>query len=183
MSEQYRLVFASLDEGLEQTEVAHALHQKLKLSPKQAQAFFTGRSIFAPSDKAKALKQAKVLASLGIRTRLQSMQSTANETANTASAAARDEQILAALDYITSSLIRLEERLDDMDNRLNDQLQQNSSNEVNDDFAVDLSLDEELELAPQPSRKRWPLFTLIALIVLLLGVLALAFIYPELLTF
>ena len=107
MSEQYRLVFASLDEGLEQTEVAHALQQKLKLSPKQAQAFFTGRSIFAPSDKAKALKQAKVLASLGIRTRLQSMQSTANETANTASSAARTSKFWRPL-IIFSSLIRLE---------------------------------------------------------------------------
>ncbi|MFY8274219.1 hypothetical protein AAEU32_08840 [Pseudoalteromonas sp. SSDWG2] len=178
MSEQFKLFFAHLDDNQDQETASQALQQKLKLSDKQINAFFAGQSIFPASTQDKALKQAKVLANLGIRCRLKRLSSASSAPVNNK----RDEQIMAALDYITSSLIRIEERLDDMDHRFSEQLHQ-SADDLNDDLALDLNLDEESTDDIKPIYKRWPMLVMVLLIVLLLSTLALQFFYPDLLPF
>ncbi|MEM0513897.1 hypothetical protein WCN91_00325 [Pseudoalteromonas sp. YIC-827] len=181
MSEQYRLLFAHLDKDQSMEQAAKALQQKLKLAEHQVEAFFAGKAIFPASEKAKALKQAKVLASLGVQTRLKGIVVPAQSSQPGASGA--DEQVLAALDYITSSLIRLEERLDDMDQRFSEQLLSQQQSKDNDELALDLSLDDELE-TPSPSLYRHPLLIIIlVLITLLLAILGVDYFYPELFKF
>ncbi|MEO2280642.1 hypothetical protein [Pseudoalteromonas pernae] len=177
MSEQYKLVFAHLDEDKTQVQATLALQQKLKLNDKQTQAFFDGQPIFPASDQNKALKQAKVLATLGIRSRLKRVTTGAAATAEHSSK--RDEQILAALDYVTSSLIRIEERLDDMDHRFSERLHRDEDTGVIDDLGLDLSLGEDLDIDPISKPKRWPIVLLGVLIVLLLTILGLHYLYPD----
>ncbi|WP_105255687.1 hypothetical protein [Pseudoalteromonas sp. T1lg75] len=181
MSEQYRLLFAHLDKEQDIEQAAQALQQRLKLAEQQVEAFFSGEAIFPASDKAKALKQAKVLASLGVRARLKRIVAPAQTPA--AAAGQADEQVLAALDYITSSLIRLEERLDDMDQRFSEHLLHQQQSNDSDELALDLSLDEELNL-PAASATRHPLLVVIlVLITLLLAILGVSYFYPDLFNF
>ncbi len=181
MSEQYKLVFAHLDEDKTQDQAIIALQQKLKLNEKQTQAFFDGQPIFPASDQNKALKQAKVLATLGIRSRLKRV--TTGTAATAEHSSKRDEQILAALDYVTSSLIRIEERLDDMDHRFSERLQRDEDTGVIDDLGLDLSLGEDLDIDPISKPKRWPIVLLVVLIVLLLTILGLHYLYPDVIEF
>ncbi|MFP3458382.1 hypothetical protein R0J89_19225, partial [Psychrobacter sp. SIMBA_152] len=84
--------------------------EKLKTSPEKVAAFFNGKPLFAPSNKEKALKQAKLLSTLGIKSKLQQTAPT-QATSQKAHDSQRDQRLFDALDYITSSLIRLEEKL------------------------------------------------------------------------
>ncbi|WP_105188180.1 hypothetical protein [Pseudoalteromonas sp. T1lg48] len=181
MSEQYRLLFADLDKDQSLEQATAALQQRLKLAEQQVEAFFAGEAIFPASEKTKALKQAKVLAGLGVRARLKRIAAPA-QTPRAATGQA-DEQVLAALDYITSSLIRLEERLDDMDQRFSEHLLNQQQSNHTDDLALDLSLDEKLDLSSSSASRQPLLIVIPLLIVLLLALLGVSYFYPDLFNF
>lgn len=171
MSERYRIIFARLDDATSIEQASSKLQSTLKLSPEKCEAFFNQQAIFSPSDKAKALKQSKVFANLGIQTRLINVQPSSAEQN-------KDEQILNALDYITSSLMRLEERLDDIQ-----QQQLSSQNQqfvqLDDEYTPELDLDDELPLSEQKTNSRLPLYWLAGLVTLLLLVLGGALLFPD----
>lgn len=182
MAEKFRVVFAGLSEQTDQTQAVTKLSDKLKTQPEKVTAFLQGKPLFVACDKDKALKQAKLLISLGIKSKLQQVNNNATESTSTESDRARDERIFNALDYITSSLIRLEEKLDDLEQRLPEQERQ-ALNDQHDDWQDDDPLlDEELTISPKKHSKTL-LYSLIAMVVLLLVLLGLSFMFPELLTF
>eukprot|EP00487_Bulimina_marginata_P000840 TRINITY_DN11703_c0_g1_i1.p1 TRINITY_DN11703_c0_g1~~TRINITY_DN11703_c0_g1_i1.p1 ORF type:complete len:103 (-),score=16.30 TRINITY_DN11703_c0_g1_i1:167-475(-) len=101
-------MFAGLADNTHPNDAQSKLATKLKAPPSKVAAFFENKPLFAPCSKDKALKQTKLLASLGIKSKLQPM-NTGSKAATDDAALLRDERIFNALDYITSSLIRIEE--------------------------------------------------------------------------
>ena len=92
------------------------------------------------------------------------------------------QAIFDALDYITSSLIRLEEKLEDLEQRLPEN--QTKNPEVDEDEWQDeeLLLDEELITQPK-KRSNALLYSLIATVVTLLIILAVYLAFPALFAF
>ncbi len=177
MSHAVRILFSGLAEGTSQAEAANVLSAKFKLSEQKVNRFFQKQPVFAKTELAKAKKQQAMFASLGIQTRLVADEQTGASPRNE-SDRLRDEKIMQALDYITTSLIRLEEKVDEL-------AQQNVAD--TDDLADDLASiksewDEELELEieePSKHRPNWLLFSLIGLLVLMVTLLLLTLLYPD----
>ena len=168
MVDNFRVIFTGLADNVDAKTACKALAAKLKISEEKVSSFLKGNPLFAPSDKNKALKQAKVLASLGIKCKLQAISN--NDNANTASLSSnsqRDKRIFDALDYITSSLIRLEEKLEDIEQRL-PEVQVKDALDTKEDWQDnDLMLGEELTRSPK-KRSNTLLYSLIATVVTLL---------------
>ncbi len=177
MANNFRVMFVGLAEGTEAKTACVNLASKLKTSEDKVTQFFNGKALFAPSNKDKALKQAKLLASLGIKSKLQATGELPTQSPSAASQ--RDERIFDALDYITSSLIRLEEKLEELEQRLpSNELK--SPTDGNDEWQEDdLMLDEQLD-EPVKTRSNTLLYSLIATAVLLLIVLAVYLAFPDL---
>ncbi|MEM7390005.1 MAG: hypothetical protein AAF347_09200, partial [Pseudomonadota bacterium] len=146
---------------------------------------FEHKPLFAPSEQDKALKQAKLLASVGIKAKLQPINQavTSSQSSNTAAQTKeREERIFDALDYITSSLIRLEEKLDDLEQRL-PELENNSVADSDDSWQEDdLLLEDELT-EPVKKRSNTLLYSLIAMVIVLLIILGVVELFPELFSF
>lgn len=180
MAENFRVMFAGLAKDTDQAHAISQLATRLKAPTAKVAAFFENKPLFAPCEKEKALKQAKILASVGIKSKLQPVQGNTIASNNDTSSQ-RDERIFNALDYITSSLIRIEEKLDDLEQRLPANQQQAIADEEEDWQNDDLLLDEELT-TPIKKRSNVLLFSLIAMVVILLVVLGLSFAFPDLLS-
>lgn len=181
MAENFRVMFAGLAKDTDQAHAISQLATRLKAPTAKVAAFFENKPLFAPCEKEKALKQAKILASVGIKSKLAPVPiSTVTSTSETTSQ--RDERIFNALDYITSSLIRIEEKLDDLEQRLPANQQQATADEDEDWQTDDLLLDEELT-TPIKKRSNTLLFSLIAMVVILLVVLGISFAFPDLFSF
>ena len=181
MADNFRVIFVGLAEGADSQAVTTALTEKLKTSPEKVAAFFNGKPLFAPCPKDKALKQAKLLSTLGIKSKLQ--QTAATQTASqTAYDSQRDQRLFDALDYITSSLIRLEEKLEDIEQRL-PEVELSLPDENNEVWeGDDLMLDEPLSTEPK-KRGNLVLYSLISTAVILLIVLATYLLFPNLFSF
>ena len=182
MADNFRVIFVGLADGADSQAVTTALTEKLKTSPEKIAAFFNGKPLFAPCPKDKALKQTKLLSSLGVKSKLQAHATATKTSSQIAQDSQRDQRLFDALDYITSSLIRLEEKLEDLEQRLPDvelTLPDESIDEWQDD---DLMLDESLSTTPQ-KRSNVVLYSLIATAVLLLIVLAVYLVFPNLFSF
>ena len=106
-----------------------------------------------------------------------------SQSDNTAAQAKeREERIFDALDYITSSLIRLEEKLDDLEQRL-PELENNSVADSDDSWQEDdLLLEDELT-EPVKKRSNTLLYSLIAMVIVLLIILGVVELFPELFSF
>ncbi|MDE3272919.1 hypothetical protein [Pseudoalteromonas sp. G4] len=175
----YRIQFAQLNNGVSAEQAKSILTTKLKLSDAKASQFLAGKQIFSPIAHEKAVKQQKTFAALGIQVDIISTsKSNAQERTNDV-----DERILAALDYITTSIIRLEEKVDDLA-RLQ-QLQNGETDleleaENTNSWGEDLEFDETLETTSKSKNINW-LF--IVLIVILLSLLGVVIAFPDLLPF
>ena len=169
MSNSYRIQFAALSDKIDTAQAANMLTSKLKLSEAKAQQFLAGKLIFSPISQDKAIKQQKTFAALGINVKIINAESNA-ETSKTSSYDV-DERILAALDYITTSIIRLEEKVDDL-TRLQ-QLQngeEEPQNNTQDDWGEELAFEDE-RIEPNKSRKiNWVFIILLIILLSLLGV-------------
>ncbi|MCQ8884963.1 hypothetical protein NQT63_04595 [Pseudoalteromonas agarivorans] len=177
MANNFRVMFVGLAEGIEAKTACVNLASKLKTSEDKVTQFFNGKALFAPSNKDKALKQAKLLASLGIKSKLQATGELPTQSPSAASQ--RDERIFDALDYITSSLIRLEEKLEELEQRLPTNELKSPTDENDEWQEDDLMLDEQLD-EPVKTRSNTLLYSLIATAVLLLIVLAVYLAFPDL---
>ncbi|ALQ07394.1 MULTISPECIES: hypothetical protein [Pseudoalteromonas] len=180
MADNFRVIFAGLADGIDSNAASINLADKLKTSEEKVALFFKGKPLFAPSHKDKALKQAKLLASLGIKSKLQAVSNAANTSTEQPQSSQRDERIFDALDYITSSLIRLEEKLEELEQRLPEEQSKNPEIDEDDDWQDDdLLLDEELVSTPK-KRSNVLLYSLIATAVTLLIILAVYLAFPSL---
>jgi hypothetical protein len=92
------------------------------------------------------------------------------------------ECIFDALDYITSSLIRLEEKLDDLEQRL-PELENSSELSSTDNWQEEDLLDEEAFCEPVKKRSNTLLYSLIAMVVVLLIALGIVELFPDLFSF
>ncbi|WP_024611276.1 hypothetical protein [Pseudoalteromonas sp. TB64] len=181
MTDNFRVIFAGLADDVDTKIACTNLAQRLKTSEEKVMLFFKGKPLFAPSNKDKALKQAKLLVGLGIKSKLQAIPNTSAASIEKANNQ-RDERIFDALDYITSSLIRLEEKLDDLEQRL-PALESKTPDENIDQWQDDdLMLDEELISTPK-KRSNALLYSLIVTVVTLLIVLAAYLAFPNLFSF
>ncbi|BBN82698.1 hypothetical protein PA25_26830 [Pseudoalteromonas sp. A25] len=177
MSQKYRVAFVELDNTTTAEEVVTNLSTKLKISPQKAASFLANKPLFAAADKTKCLKQVKLLASLGVQAKLVAIEESAPQTSIQQQ---KDERVFEALDYITSSLIRIEERLEELEQRLPEQAHE--PQEQDSPQWQEEELFNELELDIEPSEKvpaRKVQYALGAVLVLLLIVLALAIMYPH----
>ncbi|MFK3872817.1 hypothetical protein [Pseudoalteromonas rhizosphaerae] len=181
MTENFRVMYAGLAQDIERSNAIKQLAVKLKAPESKVAAFFENNPLFAPCEKEKALKQAKLLASVGIKSKLQPINN-APAVSSSDATSQRDERIFNALDYITSSLIRIEEKLDDLEQRLAASTQQPDPDEGDEWQTDDLLLDEELT-TPIKKRSNMLLYSLIAMVVVLLVVLGLSFAFPDLFSF
>ena len=181
MTENFRVMYAGLAQDIERSNAIKQLAVKLKAPESKVAAFFENKPLFAPCEKEKALKQAKLLASVGIKSKLQPINN-APAVSSSDATSQRDERIFNALDYITSSLIRIEEKLDDLEQRLPATTQQPDPDEGDEWQTDDLLLDEELT-TPIKKRSNMLLYSLIAMVVVLLVVLGLSFAFPDLFSF
>lgn len=180
MADKFRVMFAGLEAGIDQTHATEQLASKLKTSTNKVAGFFEHKPIFAPCEQEKALKQAKLLASVGIKAKLQPLSQ--SQSTSSLDAKQRDERIFDALDYITSSLIRLEEKLDDLEQRLPD-VEKSSNSDQDESWQDDeLLLDEEL-VEPVKKRSNTLLYSLIAMVIVLLIILGIVELFPELFSF
>jgi hypothetical protein len=175
MSDKYRVVFASLNDGVAASDAITNLSQKLNISESKVQAFFAKKPLFSPADKEKSAKQIKLLNSMGINAKLQAI-SAPSSIQNTQ--AERDERLFGALDYITRSLIRIEERLEELEQRLPEHSTEHA--EPLPEQWEDDTLFEELELdSPTPKRNKKVQYGLGIVLILLLAILAIAIVFPE----
>ncbi|TMP38652.1 hypothetical protein [Pseudoalteromonas rubra] len=175
MSEQFRVVFSGFKPGTDSQAAIEQLAAKLKVSEQKVADFTSGKPLFGPADKQKCLKQAKLLAVYGIQSKLQAQTSSAAGVAQNAA----NERVFDALDYITSSLIRIEEKLDELEQRIDGKQVQNEQSE--EDEWEDETLFSELELDSEPpKRSKKLLYILLSLLVLLLVVLGISLAFPEL---
>lgn len=182
MADHFRVMFAGLADSVDIKTACTNLAIKLKTSDEKVTPFFKGKPLFTPSNKGKALKQTKLLASLGIKSKLQAVPNAIqNNLASTENSNQRDERIFDALDYITSSLIRLEEKLDELEQRLPEAQLKTPDENIDEWQGDDLMLDDDL--APPKKRSNLLLYSLIATATILLVVLAVFLIFPNLFSF
>ncbi|MFC3031156.1 hypothetical protein ACFOEE_01280 [Pseudoalteromonas fenneropenaei] len=178
MTDKYRVMFVGLDKGIEQEVAITRVATKLAIPEAKASTFFANKALFAPADKEKALKQVKLFASMGIQAKLQLLNDANSQTTKND----RDERLFEALDYITSSLIRLEERLDDIEQKLANN--KPADPEIEEEDWQDESYLEELDFEPTPvKRSPMMLYSLVTAAVLLIVLLVLTLVYPDLLNF
>lgn len=176
MSNHYRIQFSSLADSLSEQQAHSILVSKLKLSEQNATLFLSGKPIFNATTKEKALKQQKTFATLGIHIRIQDL--TANESSDVQTRANDvDTRILAALDYITTSIIRLEEKVDDLA-RQQQELNISDTELPNESsgWGEDLEF-EESEPVKNTRKINW---IFISLLTVLLTLLAVVLVFPEL---
>ncbi|KAF7788971.1 hypothetical protein PRUB_a2084 [Pseudoalteromonas rubra] len=175
MSEHFRVVFSGFKPDTDSQAATEQLAAKLKVPTQKVVDFTAGKPLFGPGDKQKCLKQAKLLAVYGIQSKLQSQASAPAENIQNAA----NERVFDALDYITSSLIRIEEKLDELEQRIDGKQVQDEQHE--EDEWEDEALFSELELDNEPpKRSKKLLYILLSLLLLLLIVLGLSLAFPEL---
>ncbi|WP_105169198.1 hypothetical protein [Pseudoalteromonas sp. T1lg23B] len=177
MSQKYRVVFIGLQSTTSAEEVVTTLSSKLNIPAQKVEAFLAKKPLFAPAEQSKSLKQVKLLERMGVKAKLVAVE----QAPHSSSQNQKDERVFEALDYITSSLIRIEERLEELEQRLTDEPEEHKNDSKSDSWQED-ELFEELDLDMEPVKKiptRTLQYTLAVVLILLLTVLALAIIYPQ----
>ncbi|MCF6437968.1 hypothetical protein L1077_00785 [Pseudoalteromonas luteoviolacea] len=176
MSDQFRVVFVGFNADTDSHNAMESLATKLGVSKQKVVAFTQGKPLFGAAEKNKCLKQAKLLAIYGFQSKVQAVQSSMTNAPQVNNAA--NERVFEALDYITSSLIRIEEKLEELEQRIDGQ--NKSSEEKEDDEWQNDELFDELDLDAEPKpRSKKLLYTLLAVLFILLIVLGFSLAFPE----
>ncbi|ATC95686.1 hypothetical protein [Pseudoalteromonas tunicata] len=182
MSDTCKVIFEALNAPLTVQQAKQLLQTKFKLSDATVAKFLQGDEAFSATTLEKATKQQKLFASVGIQVKLVQPQTlAATSTAPDSGQKERDLKIINALDYITTSLIRLEEKVDELA-----QNQQAKLPDLNDDLepehhAEPLEFEEDLDAPIKKQSNK--LFILIGggILVLLVALLLVSLMYPDLL--
>lgn len=179
MSGRYLLVFNGLKGSITAKQAQTVLTNQLKLSPQKAQLFLQGKPVFSPVDAEKAKKQQAMFANLGINVQVKAASSPSS--ANHATQQDQvNQQVLAALDYITTTLIRLEEKVDDL---IQNQQQLTPTEELMFPQESDPEWGEELEFdeSSKPKNKLKLVWLVVGIGIILCVIAGGLIIYPDLL--
>ncbi|KID54813.1 hypothetical protein JF50_23410 [Pseudoalteromonas luteoviolacea] len=180
MSDQFRVVFVGFNADTDSQNAMESLATKLGVSKQKVIAFTQGKPLFGATDKNKCLKQAKLLAIYGFQSKVQPQQSNM-QSAPVANNAA-NERVFEALDYITSSLIRIEEKLEELEQRI-DGNEKSGDEKEEEQWQSDELFDElDLDTEPKPKSKRL-LYVLLAILFILLIILGFSLAFPEMVQF
>jgi hypothetical protein len=181
MSGRYLLVFNGLKEGTSAKEAQQVLINQLKLSPQKAQLFLQGKPVFSPVDGEKAKKQQAMFANLGIHVSVKAGSAPTPAQSQPTQQDQVNQQMLAALDYITTTLIRLEEKVDDLV-QAQQQLAQPEElmfpEESDPDWGDDLEFDES---AAKPKNKLKLVWLVVGIGIVLCVIAGVFIMYPDLL--
>jgi hypothetical protein len=190
MSLSFKITFKSLSSKLSELQAKDILQTKLKLSSAVADKFFHGEEVFNAISQEKALKQQKVFATMGINVniiditaKVSSVGVKQNNQSAAISQAEKDAKIMSALDYITTSLIRLEEKVDELSQNTSEQLP--SLEDDNDllESPEPLEFDEDFDSPIKKRSNRLFLTIISSILVVLLITLGISLAYPDLLKF
>ena len=190
MSLSFKITFESLSSKLSELQAKDILQTKLKLSSAVADKFLQGEEVFNAINQEKALKQQKVFATMGINVnivditaKVSSVGVKQNNQSLSISQAEKDAKIMSALDYITTSLIRLEEKVDELSQNTSAQLP--SLDDDNDllESPEPLEFDEDFDSPIKKGPNRLFLAITSSIFVLLLIALGISLAYPDLLKF
>ncbi|KZN48359.1 hypothetical protein [Pseudoalteromonas luteoviolacea] len=178
MSDQYRVTFVGFDADTDGQNAIERLAMKLGVPKQKVEAFTQGKFLFGISDKSKCLKQAKLLAIYGLQSKIQEVPSSSHTANNNAA----NERVFEALDYITSSLIRIEEKLEELEQRIDGQQKTDDDKEEEQWQSDDLFDELDLDSDPKPKSKKL-LYTLLSILFVLLIVLGFSLAFPEMVQF
>ncbi|KZN46812.1 hypothetical protein N474_03885 [Pseudoalteromonas luteoviolacea CPMOR-2] len=177
MSDQYRVAFVGFDADTDSQNAIERLAAKLGVSKQKVESFTQGKPLFGSTDKSKCLKQVKLLAIYGFQSKVLEVQTSVSQPNNAA-----NERVFEALDYITSSLIRIEEKLEELEQRIDGQ-QKNDDDKEQDQWQSDDLFDElDLDTETKPKSKKL-LYTLLSILIVLLIVLGFSLAFPEMVQF
>jgi len=190
MSLSFKITFKSLSSKLSELQAKDILQTKLKLSSAVADKFFHGEEVFNAISQEKALKQQKVFATMGINVniiditaKVSSVGVKQNNQSSAISQAEKDAKIMSALDYITTSLIRLEEKVDELSQNTSEQLPSlDDENELL-ELTEPLEFDEDFDSPIKKGPNRLFLAIISSILVILLIALGVSLAYPDLLKF
>ena len=172
MSNLYQIKFVSLEPNISIQQATNALLTHFKFSHYQAEQFLSGNlNLNSQSPKKVALLHQR-FKQHGIMVTTLDKDDIPQTDSSTATETETDKRIVNALDYITTSIIRLEEKIDDLARQ-----QQAHSGEAE---LIDESSNEWVEeltienIAPQAkgtNKVKWLFIFLLVLLLLVLGVL------------
>jgi len=190
MSLSFKITFESLSSKLSELQAKDILQTKLKLSSAVADKFLHGEEVFNAISQEKALKQQKVFATMGINVniiditaKVSSEGEKQNSQSSAISQAEKDAKIMSALDYITTSLIRLEEKVDELSQNTSEQLPSlDDENELL-ELTEPLEFDEDFDTPIKKGSNRLFLVIISSILVILLIALGISLFYPDLLKF
>lgn len=185
MSDQCKIVFAGLAAKVSPELAKQLLQQKLKLNEKTVKKFLQGQDAFNPTSLEKAQKQQKVFASLGIKVQIVTPDhaSQTDDDDDEQSQKERDLKIINALDYITTSLIRLEEKVDELAQNTPAKMPDLEDDIDPEPHAEPLIFEDDLD---EPIKKGPnKVFMLIGgfILLLLIALLVISLLYPDMVTF
>lgn len=188
MSLSFKIIFKSLSSKLSELQAKDILQTKLKLSSAVADKFLQGEEVFNAISQEKALKQQNIFATMGINVNIIDITANVNKVddqqSNSAiSQAEKDAKIMSALDYITTSLIRLEEKVDELSQNTSEQLPSlDDENELL-ETSEPLEFDEDFDSPIKKGFSRLFLTIISCILLILLIALGISFAYPDLLKF
>ena len=120
MTEQYRVVFVALQASTDRERALQHLCQSYRLSFDSASAFLDKKAGFPPRDRTQALRMVLALSKLNIIARLQQVRlSQAASKAKAQGMQDNQQGLFQALDYISTVLVRIEERLERLEQQIN----------------------------------------------------------------
>ena len=189
MSLSFKITFESLSSKLTEVQAKDILQTKLKLTSSIADKFLQGEEVFNAIPQEKALKQQKIFSSMGINVKViditakktNSSKSINNQNEISAiSQAEKDAKIMSALDYITTSLIRLEEKVDELSQNNAEQLPSLEDDNDQLDTPETLEFDEDFDTPIKKGPNRLFLTIISSILVLLLIALGMSLAYPDL---
>ena len=183
MSDQCKIVFAGLAAKVSPELAKQLLQQKLKLNENTVNKFLKGQDAFNPTTIEKAQKQQKVFASIGIKVKIVTPDHNDQTDDDEQSQKERDLKIINALDYITTSLIRLEEKVDELAQNTPAKMPDLEDDIDPEPHAEPLVFEDDLDAPIKTGPNKVFLITGGFILILLIALLVISLLYPDMVTF
>ena len=179
MSNLYQIKFVSLEPNISIQQATNALLTHFKFSHYQAEQFLSGNlNLNSQSPKKVALLHQR-FKQHGIMVTTLDKDDIPQTDSSTATETETDKRIVNALDYITTSIIRLEEKIDELARQ---QQVQNDDDELqiehSSNWVEELTIDDNVPTKMGSQKVKWLFILLFALLLSLLGVVM---VFPDLL--
>lgn len=178
MSNIYLIKFVSLESNISIKLATTILLTRFNFSPPQAEQFLSGKLTLSSQSYKKIIILKQRFKQYGI---LVTTDAQSEILASDESVTDIDKRIVNALDYITTSMIRLEDKVDDLARQQQAQSDDDElSSEHTNNWVEELTTDNTESMTIKTAKIKW-LFILMLVVLLLLLVAVIAF--PNLLPF